>query len=102
MRRYILAAMLVSLAAARADDRTMSLNSELKVLPAPGRVRIDGQTDDWDLSAGVWSYNDPTIVNQYSLWTHLMWDRSGVYFLARYHDPSPMQNAAAGVRTRSR
>jgi len=78
------------------DGRSMSLNSEVKVLPAPGKVTIDGKTDDWDLSAGVWSYNDPTIVDDYSVWTHLMWDDKGIYFLARYHDTSPLQNAAAG------
>lgn len=78
-----------------ADDRTMSFNTEVQVVPAPGPVVIDGQTADWDLSAGVWSYNDPTLVERYSVWTHLMWDARGVYFLARYHDPSPMQNAAA-------
>lgn len=80
----------------RADDRTMSFNQEVRVVPAPGPVTIDGKTDDWDLSAGVWSYNDPTLVDRYSVWTHLMWDEKGVYFLARFHDPTPMKNAASG------
>lgn len=79
-----------------ADGRSMSLNSELKVVPAPGKMVIDGKDNDWDLSAGVWSYNEPTVVDDYSLWTHLMWDDKGIYFLGRYHDKSPMQNAAAG------
>jgi hypothetical protein len=73
-----------------------SLNSEIQVLPAPGAVVIDGKTDDWDLSAGVWSYNDPTIVEKTSVWTHLMWDEKGVYFLARYNDKTPMKNATRG------
>lgn len=79
-----------------ADGRSMSLNNELQALPAPGPVVIDGKTNDWDLSAGVWSYNDPTVVDQYSLWTHLMWDDKGVYFLARFNDPNPMKNEASG------
>jgi hypothetical protein len=79
-----------------ADDRTMSFNSDVPVLPAPGAVVIDGAADDWDLSAGVWSYNDPTLVDRYSLWTHLMWDDKGIYMLARYHDPSPLQNDTSG------
>ncbi len=83
-------------AALRADERTMSFNSEVAALPAPGAVVVDGATTDWDLSAGVWSYNDPTIVERYSVWTHLMWDAKGVYLLARYHDLSPLQNAASG------
>ncbi|MGI6495616.1 MAG: FlgD immunoglobulin-like domain containing protein [Kiritimatiellia bacterium] len=81
---------------APADDRTMSFNSEIAVLPAPGAVTIDGLDGDWDLSAGVWSYNDPLIVERYSVWTHMMWDAKGVYMLARYVDSSPMKNAAAG------
>lgn len=83
-------------AGARADDRTMSFNSDVPVLPAPGAVVIDGQTDDWDLSGGVWGYNDPTLVDRYSVWTHLMWDDKGVYMLARYHDLSPMKNDTSG------
>lgn len=83
-------------ATALADGRTASLNSVVQVLPAPGAVKIDGITDDWDLTGGVWSYNDPTVVQNYSVWTHLMWDRDGIYFLARYHDKSPLKNAAAG------
>ena len=90
---YLIALFLA--AAASADDRTMSFSSEVQVLPAAGTVTIDGKTDDWDLSAGVWSYNDPTIVEKHSVWTHMMWDAKGIYFLARYQDPSPMKNAAS-------
>jgi hypothetical protein len=79
-----------------AQDGGISLNSEISVVPAPGAVVIDGKTDDWDLSAGVWSYNDPTLVAKYSLWTHLMADDKGVYFLARYYDKSPLQNSTQG------
>jgi len=87
---------LVSAAPIWGDDRSMSFNTAVQVLPAPGPVVIDGRDNDWDLSAGVWSYNDPTLVERYSVWTHLMWDSKGVYFLGRYHDSTPMQNAAAG------
>ena len=90
------AAIAVLALSAAADDRTMSFNSEIDVLPAPGAVTIDGLDNDWDLSAGVWSYNDPLIVERYSVWTHMMWDDKGVYMLARYTDSSPMKNAAAG------
>lgn len=80
-----------------ADDATMSLVSEVIAVPAPGEVVIDGKTDDWDLSAGVWSYNAPDIVDEYSVWTHLMWDAKGIYYLARVHDTDPMKNATRGV-----
>jgi hypothetical protein len=87
---------LVLAAVLSADERTMSFNDTIQVVPAPGPVVIDGKVDDWDLSAGVWSYNDPTVVDRYSVWTHLMWDAKGIYFLARFNDLSPMRNAASG------
>ncbi len=67
------------------------------VVPAPGAVTIDGNDKDWDLSAGIWSYNDPTIVKKHSVWTHLMWDEKGIYLLARYNDLSPLKNATRGI-----
>ncbi|WP_269523313.1 FlgD immunoglobulin-like domain containing protein [Coraliomargarita parva] len=83
--------------AADADVTTpTSNNREIHVLPAPGQVVIDGETGDWDLSAGIWSYNDPTLVEKYSVWTHLMWDDKGIYLLGRYHDINPMQNDTRG------
>ena len=78
------------------DGRTMSFNSKMTVVPAPGKVVIDGKTDDWDLSAGVWCYNDPIVARKMSVWVHLMYDDKGVYFLARYNDKSPMQNQTKG------
>jgi len=77
-------------------DSPTSNNAEIQVLPAPGEVVIDGKDNDWDLSAGIWSYNDPTLVKKHSLWTHLMWDGKGIYLLGRYSDPSPMKNATRG------
>lgn len=95
--RWCVLFMVVCLAgAAYADLGTMSLNSEVVAVPAPGPVTIDGKTDDWDLSAGVWSYNNPMIVAKYSVWTHMMWDAKGIYFLARYADTTPMQNPTMG------
>jgi len=73
-----------------------SNNNEVTVIPAPGVVMIDGKDNDWDLSAGIWSYNDPTLVKKHSVWTHLMWDAKGVYLLGRYSDLSPMKNATRG------
>ena len=80
----------------RAEETGMSLNREIVVVPAPGAVTIDGDAKDWDLSAGVWHYNTPVITDSFSVWTHLMWDAKGVYFLARFADKSPMTNATMG------
>ena len=91
--------LLVLSGAAQAEDyesSPTSLNQSISVVPAPGPVLIDGKTDDWDFSAGVWSYNSPVITESFSVWTHLMWDAKGVCFLARFADKSPMQNATMG------
>lgn len=79
------------------DEASMSQNAEVIAVPAPGPVTIDGRDDDWDLSAGVWSYNDPQVADRYGMWTHLMWDEEGLYYLARMTDSHPKQNAAQGV-----
>ncbi|MBC2601728.1 FlgD immunoglobulin-like domain containing protein [Puniceicoccus vermicola] len=73
-----------------------SNNREITVVPAPGEVVIDGETSDWDLSASIWSYNDPTLVGKYSVWTSLMWDEKGIYLLGRFHDISSLQNGTRG------
>ena len=81
---------------ASGEETGMSLNAQITVVPAPGAVVIDGETGDWDLSAGVWSYNSPTIVGKVSVWTHLMWDAQGIYFLARFADTTPLANPTMG------
>ena len=81
---------------AHAEETGMSFNSEISIVPAPGPVTIDGDSKDWDMSAGVWSYNTPTITDSFSVWTHLMWDDMGVYFLARFADKTPLLNATMG------
>ncbi len=78
-------------------DNPTSNNNEIIAVPAPGAVVIDGKDNDWDLSGGIWSYNDPTLVKKYSVWTHVMWDQKGVYLLMRYSDITPLQNATRGV-----
>jgi len=92
----LLCAMTLHAHAQNNPDIPTSDNDKIMVLPAPGEVVIDGDDKDWDLSAGIWSYNDPTLVKKYSAWTHLMWDEKGVYLLGRYYDPSPMKNATRG------
>lgn len=87
----------VQVLSATADDRSMSFNSEIVAVPAPGAVTIDGKTADWDLSAGVFSYNDPLVASVHSVWTHFMWDAKGVYFLARFRDDTPCVNATRGI-----
>ena len=86
----------ISVRADAAADSPTSNNRQITAVPAPGKVVIDGLDNDWDLSAGIWSYNNPTLVGKYGVWTHLMWDAQGVYVLMRYTDLSPLKNATRG------
>lgn len=68
-------------------------NLNLKVLPVPGRIDVDGRTDDWDLSAGIFACGD--VENQrdkYGVWFHAMWDADNLYVLARWQDLTPLNN----------
>jgi len=96
MKLGMILGLVLPLSVMAADETGMSLNTQITVVPAPGEVKIDGDTSDWDLSAGVWSYNSPTIVNKFSVWTHMMWDQKGIYFLARFADSTPLGNPTMG------
>ncbi len=69
-------------------------NHTLPVLPIPGKIVVDGKTDDWDLSGGVFASGDVEhLRDQYSLWFHAMHDADNIYLLARWKDPTPLNNA---------
>lgn len=72
---------------------TPTENNGLRVLPAPAHVVIDGKTDDWDLSAGIFCCDD--VENQrdhIAVWLHAMYDKDYLYILARYTDETPLNN----------
>jgi hypothetical protein len=65
----------------------------MQVLPAPGKVAIDGKFDDWDLSAGIFACSDAeNLRDQYGQWFHVMYDNENLYVLARWKDPTPLNN----------
>ena len=69
---------------------TETENLDLKVLPAPGKVTVDGKFDDWDLSGGIFACSD--VENQrdkYGVWVYTMWDADNLYILARWNDLTP-------------
>lgn len=92
MRHWAIVLMLVvlSITAASATE-TEHLNFE--IVPAPGAVKIDGQHNDWDLSAGVFACGDvENAAKSFAVWFHAMYDRDNLYMLARWVDPTPMNN----------
>lgn len=72
---------------------TETENIGIQILPAPGKVKIDGRFDDWDLTGGVFVCSD--VENQrdkFSLWLHAMYDTDNLYLLARWNDETPLNN----------
>ncbi len=72
---------------------TETENLGIQVLPAPGKVAIDGKFDDWDLTGGVFACGD--VENQratFAVWIHAMYDAENLYILARFIDETPMNN----------
>lgn len=68
-------------------------NLGMRALPAPGRVLVDGKTGDWDLSGGIFACDDvETQRDNYATWLHAMHDADNFYVLARWADPTPMNN----------
>ena len=77
----------------RTAGATETENLGIRVLPAPGKVVVDGKTDDWDLSAGVFTCSD--VENQrdtMATWFHAMYDANNLYLLARFNDDTPLNN----------
>ena len=65
----------------------------MQVLPAPGKVVIDGKFDDWDLTGGIFATSDAeNLRDQYSMWFYTMYDAENLYLLARWKDPTPLNN----------
>ncbi len=83
----------IAVAAAPRAWATQTEHLGIEVLPAPGPVVIDGRSGDWDLSGGVFACDDvETQRDQFAVWLHLMYDRDNLYVLARFSDPTPMNN----------
>jgi len=65
----------------------------IRILPAPGPVKVDGVFDDWDLSGGVFVCSDAeNLREKLACWFHLMYDRDNLYILARWIDETPLSN----------
>ncbi|MCX5669858.1 MAG: hypothetical protein NTU94_00860 [Planctomycetota bacterium] len=70
----------------------------LRVLPAPGKVTVDGKFDDWDLSGGIFICDDPeTQRDTFAVWVHAMYDAQNLYLLARWVDPTPLNNLGVTI-----
>ena len=78
-------ALVLALAALPAARATETEHLGMQVLPAPGKVVIDGKFDDWDLTGGILACGDAeNLHDKYSVWFHTMYDGENLYLLARW------------------
>lgn len=82
MNRSLLLAVVTVLLSITALPATETENLGIRVLPAPGTVVVDGKTDDWDLSAGMFTCGDVEHRRDtMSAWIHTMYDAKNLYVL---------------------
>lgn len=91
-RNAILAGVLTALffGLARATETE---NQGIRILPAPGKVAVDAELKDWDLSGGIFICSDAeNLRERIAVWFHAMWDQDNLYILARWVDDTPLNN----------
>jgi hypothetical protein len=67
--------------------------SEVDVLPAPGRVAVDGDLKDWPAAALVETFYDLSLYPNFSMRIGFLHDDKALYIGARVVDATPMVNA---------
>ncbi|PTY00980.1 hypothetical protein DB346_15355 [Verrucomicrobia bacterium LW23] len=67
-------------------------NRGLLALPAPGKVVVDGDLSDWDLTGRMSSFADFNLRNTYSVDTAMMWDQDRLYVAFLWTDRTPLVN----------
>jgi len=75
-----------------ASEAGWGQHKKLYVVPAPGKVVIDGKLDDWDSSArlNVFVYRETSELE--SARFAMMYDAEALYASAVVRDPTPMRN----------
>ncbi len=62
------------------------------VVPTPGKVVLDGDLKDWDLSAALDCAFDESLRPRFSVAIAFMHDAKALYIAARFHDDTPLCN----------
>jgi len=86
----VLGALLFSFSVSQATETE---NLGLAIVPAPGKVVIDGKADDWDLSGGIFTSSDAENQHdKFGVWCYAMYDDKNLYLLAHWLDETPLNN----------
>lgn len=78
---------------AAADKPLVMDNANLYVVPAPGKVAVDGDLGDWDMSCAYGpQYVDPALKDQYNVTWNLMYDDQALYLAGIFNTATPFFN----------
>ena len=92
MKQVLAALILIALTQATAHATPTESNG-IRILPASAKMSIDGKTDDWDLTGGIFICDDvQTQRDNLAVWMHAQYDAKNLYLLARFKDQSPLNN----------
>ena len=67
-------------------------NQRLFVVQAPGKVALDGDLKDWDLSGEILTYVVEASMTYQSAKTAMMYDNEALYISSRVADPTPLRS----------
>jgi hypothetical protein len=85
-----MAATIISATAGENMIGHQSQKEGMLVLPAPGKVTIDGQLDDRGWSGRIWIFADTAVRSRHSVEIAAMLDTEYLYLGAKWKDPTPM------------
>ena len=93
--KHITVGMLVVGLLALAAGATDTEHNAIRVIPAPGKITVDGKIGDWDLSSGMFVCADAeSFREKLAAWVHLMHDAKHLYILVRWVHPGAVKDAA--------
>ena len=67
-------------------------NTEIRIVPAPGKVTVDGDLKDWDMSGAIVMFLDESSRDAFHVRAAMMYDKECVYIGGVWKDPTPMMN----------
>lgn len=85
-------ALLVAASSAALADTGLARHKKVYAVPAPGKVKIDGNLGDWDLSGQVFMYVVSETSEMQSARFALMYNADALYLSAVVRDPTPLAN----------
>ena len=89
----LLSALLVLGAFALRAEGQHTTHNELSIVPAPGRVTVDGDLTDWDASGAIYVCgNVQAGWFRQAAWVQAMHDADNLYLAFRVFDPTPLNS----------